>query len=57
MEYDTDGIAKLLNKSKEEIQPIITDLLLSGLVEKNGDMFKLTELGTNFIEFITDPAD
>ena len=55
MEYTLKEFAKKLNQSEEKMKLIINDLLLSGLVEKNGDLFKLTDLGNNFMKFISDP--
>ncbi len=56
MEYDLTELAELLNKSEEEMKKLVNDLLLSGLLEKNGEKFKLTTMGNNFMRFISGPS-
>lgn len=55
MEYNLKQLAELLNKSEEEMKKSLTDLLLSGLLEKSGEKFKLTDMGTDFMRFISGP--
>lgn len=53
MEYTLKEIMQKLNQSEEETKTIMNDLLLSGLVEKNGDSFNLTTKGNDYMRFIS----
>ena len=51
-EYTLKELSIMLKKSEGKTKKIINDLLLSGLLEKNGENFKLTDMGVDFMRFI-----
>jgi len=55
MECTLKEFAQKFNQTEEKMKKILSDLLLSGLVEKNGDLFKLTDKGNDFMRFISPP--
>ena len=55
MEFTLKEIAEKFNQTEEKMKSILNDLLLSGLVEKNGELFKLTDRGNDFMKFTSAP--
>ncbi len=54
-EYTLKKLSIILKRSEEKTKKIVNDLLLSGLLEKNGENFKLTDMGADFMRFISNP--
>ena len=52
-EYSLKELSVILKKSEAVTKKIINDLLLAGLLEKNGENFKLTDMGVDFMRFIS----
>ena len=52
-EYTLKELSIMLKKSEGKTKKIVNDLLLSGLLEKNGENFKLTDMGVDFMRFIS----
>ena len=54
-EYTLKELSIMLKKSEAVTKKITHDLLLAGLLEKNGEKFKLTDMGVDFMRFISKP--
>jgi len=52
-EYTLKELSIILKLSEGETKKIINDLLLTGLLEKNGEKFKQTKMGVDFMRFIS----
>jgi len=55
VEYTLKEFAQKLDQTEEKMKSILNELLLSRLIEKNGDLFKLTDMGNDFMRFISKP--
>ena len=54
-EYTLKELSIILKKSEDETKKSVNDLLLSGLLEKSGENFNLTDMGVEFMKLISPP--